>query len=103
MIVTALLPHIGYEKATLLVEEFSRSGGESILDFLSRKLGPELAADVFSPELVALGYKDTVGPPEGTPQPGSSTRTDTHDTARQNLFAFTSAFSAAPTSGSPAS
>ena len=66
-IITALLPHIGYEKATLLIEEFSRSGDESIVDFLSQKLGPELVADVFSPrKLVALGYKDGLGSRDGS-------------------------------------
>jgi aspartate ammonia-lyase len=58
-IVTALLPYIGYEKATRLVEEFSQSSGGSILDFLAQKLGRDLVDDVFSArKLVALGYKD---------------------------------------------
>jgi aspartate ammonia-lyase len=59
MIVTALLPHIGYERATRLVEEFLRSGGDSIVDFLADRLGSGLVEEVLSPQkLVALGYKD---------------------------------------------
>jgi aspartate ammonia-lyase len=59
MIVTALLPRIGYEKATTLIGEFFSSGRENVLDFLSEKLGRDLVEDVFSPrKLVALGYKD---------------------------------------------
>jgi aspartate ammonia-lyase len=58
-IVTALLPRIGYEKATLLVEEYGLSGRDNIVEFLGEKLGQDLVKDVFSPQkLVALGYKE---------------------------------------------
>ncbi|HVP18989.1 MAG TPA: aspartate ammonia-lyase [Spirochaetia bacterium] len=59
MIVTALLPRIGYDKATDLLQQFLASGRENILDFLDEKLGEDLVRSVFSPQnLVALGYKD---------------------------------------------
>jgi aspartate ammonia-lyase len=59
MIVTALLPHIGYDTATSLVQQFISSGQESIVDFLRGKLGEDLVRSVFSAQnLVALGYKD---------------------------------------------
>ncbi len=61
MIVTALLPHVGYEKAAALLGEFQASGEENILAFLSERLGAELVADVFSPQrLLSLGH--TEGP-----------------------------------------
>ncbi len=59
MIVTALLPRIGYEKATALIEEFFAAGRENILEFLSEKLGRDLVDSLFAPaQLLALGYKD---------------------------------------------
>jgi aspartate ammonia-lyase len=59
MIVTALLPHIGYEKATLLIEEFFSSGRDNLRDFLAEKLGSTLVDSAFSPHaLTSLGYKD---------------------------------------------
>ncbi|MGO9412459.1 MAG: aspartate ammonia-lyase [Spirochaetia bacterium] len=60
MIVTALLPHMGYDKATDLVRQFLASGQENILEFLREKLGDHLVSEVFSAQsLVALGHKDT--------------------------------------------
>jgi aspartate ammonia-lyase len=59
MIVTALLPRIGYEKATGLIGEFFASGRENIVDFLTEKLGREVMDEMFSPrKLVALGYNE---------------------------------------------
>jgi aspartate ammonia-lyase len=59
MIVTALLPRIGYERATALIGDYFASGRENILDFLSEKLGAEVVQETFSPRrLVALGYKE---------------------------------------------
>jgi aspartate ammonia-lyase len=59
MIITALLPVIGYEKATQLMAEFSSGGKKNMRNFLEEKLGLELIDKIFSPgQLTALGYKD---------------------------------------------
>jgi aspartate ammonia-lyase len=60
MIITALLPVIGYEKATQFIAEFSSGNGENMRQFLEEKLGKELIDQIFSPyQLTALGYKDS--------------------------------------------
>ena len=57
MIVTALLPAIGYERATALIRDFQRSGEGSMRSFLEKELGQELVDRVLSPyALTALGY-----------------------------------------------
>jgi aspartate ammonia-lyase len=59
MIITALLPVIGYEKATQFITEFSSRGENNMRRFLEEKLGKELIDKVLSPyQLTALGYKD---------------------------------------------
>jgi aspartate ammonia-lyase len=59
MIITALLPVIGYEKATRFITEFSSRGENNMRRFLEEKLGKELIDKVLSPyQLTALGYKD---------------------------------------------
>ena len=59
MIITALLPVIGYEKATQFITEFSSRGEKNMRRFLEEKLGKELIDKVLSPyQLTALGYKD---------------------------------------------
>jgi aspartate ammonia-lyase len=59
MIITALLPVIGYEKATEFITEFSSGNENNMRLFLEKKLGKELINKVFSPyQLTALGYKD---------------------------------------------
>lgn len=59
MIVTALLPYIGYDKAQKLLQEFQNCKGHNLREFLSEKLGQELIEKVFSPHnLVVLGYRD---------------------------------------------
>jgi len=59
MIATALLPHIGYDKATELVSRFLASGRQNIVEFLRGELGDAMVSKVFSARsLVALGYRD---------------------------------------------
>jgi aspartate ammonia-lyase len=59
MIVTALLPRIGYEIATTLVGEYFASGRENVLDFLREKLGDQVVDETFQArKLIALGYKE---------------------------------------------
>ena len=59
MIITALLPHIGYDQALSLLEEFKASGKKNIKEFLAEKLGNEFVEKVFSPyQLTALGYRE---------------------------------------------
>jgi len=59
MIITALLPVIGYEKATQLITEFSSGSKNNMRQFLEEKLGLELIDRIFSPyQLTTLGYKD---------------------------------------------
>jgi len=59
MIITALLPVIGYEKATELIADFSSRDEKNMRRFLEEKLGKELIDEIFSPyRLTALGYKD---------------------------------------------
>ncbi len=54
---TALVPHIGYEKAEALVEEFQRSGGEDFKQFLIEHMGEEFIDSVLSPQaLMSLGF-----------------------------------------------
>lgn len=60
MIITALLPAIGYERAAALLKEYRLTGGTVTLrNFLSERLGKELIDKVFSPAaLSALGFQD---------------------------------------------
>ncbi len=59
MIITALLPVIGYEKASRLITDFSSTGEKNVRQFLEEKLGKELIDKVMSPyQLTALGFKD---------------------------------------------
>jgi aspartate ammonia-lyase len=56
-IITALLPHIGYEKAQSLLGEFNASGKNNLREFLNEKLGKELIERIFDPyNLISLGY-----------------------------------------------
>ena len=67
MIVTALLPFIGYERATALIQEYARLKGEdkpggdktlNIRSFLKEKLGQDLTEQALSPHhLTMLGYR----------------------------------------------
>jgi len=59
MIMTALLPRMGYDGAAALVREFHDTGRESVMEFLAEKLGREAVDEVFSPQsLLSLGHKD---------------------------------------------
>ncbi|MRR17936.1 MAG: aspartate ammonia-lyase [Deltaproteobacteria bacterium] len=59
MIITALLPVIGYEEATRLVTEFASGAEKNMRHFLEEKLGKELIDELFAPQrLTALGYRD---------------------------------------------
>ncbi len=59
MIITALLPAIGYERATELITEFSAGSENNMRQFLEQKLGKEIVDKHLSPfSLTALGYKD---------------------------------------------
>ncbi len=61
VIVTAFLPHIGYECAEALMKEFSLSGRKNVREFLNEKLGKDLVDTVLRPaNLVSLGHKGKV-------------------------------------------
>ena len=57
-LITAFLPHIGYERAEELVLDHRASGGRDFRRFLEEKLGGELVARVLSPSnLISLGHR----------------------------------------------
>jgi aspartate ammonia-lyase len=59
MIITALLPVIGYDRATELIKEFSSGSEKNMRLFLEQKLGKETLDKHLAPfALTALGYKD---------------------------------------------
>jgi aspartate ammonia-lyase len=59
MIITAFLPHIGYDRAAALLKEFFSSGKKNVREFLSEKLGPSLVEKILSPDrLISLGYRE---------------------------------------------
>jgi aspartate ammonia-lyase len=59
MIITALLPVTGYERATQLMAEFTRTKTKNMRKFLEEKLGEPIVEKVFSSaSLTALGYRD---------------------------------------------
>ncbi len=58
MIITALLPQIGYNKAEELINEFYNTGRINLKEFLEEKLGKQIVDETFSAfNLIALGYK----------------------------------------------
>ena len=76
MIVTALVPHVGYERATALIAMYRRRNAadrtdgnqtvKTIKTFLEEELGKDLVEKVFSPyQLTALGYRDDGCDPQG--------------------------------------
>jgi aspartate ammonia-lyase len=59
MIITALVPVIGYERATELIQEFYHEDGNNMMAFLTNKLGEKLINTIFSPyQLTALGFRN---------------------------------------------
>lgn len=59
MIITALLPVIGYERATELMKEFATGSENNMRLFLEEKVGKETIDKHLAPfSLTALGYKD---------------------------------------------
>ncbi|MGE5309015.1 MAG: aspartate ammonia-lyase [Deltaproteobacteria bacterium] len=68
MLITALLPVVGYKKAQELLKDFEASGKDNLRIFLEGKLGKETVDKAFSPEyLTALGYKNGDVPKGDTP------------------------------------
>lgn len=58
MIVTAFVPHIGYDRAGELLKSFDESGRDDLRVFLTEKLGADIVDKTLSPEnLMALGYR----------------------------------------------
>jgi aspartate ammonia-lyase len=65
MIITALVPVIGYDRATEMVSEFNVEGRKNMRVFLEEKLGKELIDRIFSPyQLTALGFRQNGHDPE---------------------------------------
>lgn len=50
LLITAFIPHIGYEKSLELLEEFKKSDSKTMKSFLTKKLDPELVEKVLSIE-----------------------------------------------------
>jgi aspartate ammonia-lyase len=58
MIITALLPHIGYERATELIRAFQTSGEKDMRAYLEKHLGSAMVEKTLAPfQLTALGYR----------------------------------------------
>ncbi len=59
MIITALLPAVGYERASELMKEFTFAPEKNMRLFLEKKLGKEMVDKYLAPlALTALGHKD---------------------------------------------
>jgi aspartate ammonia-lyase len=58
-LITAFVPHLGYERATGIVKDFHKEGKESMREYLEEKLGTDFVAKILHPDnLLALGYKE---------------------------------------------
>ncbi len=58
-IVTAFLPHIGYDRAGELLKAFKAIRRENLREYLEEQLGKDLVEKVLSPHnLMSLGYRD---------------------------------------------
>jgi aspartate ammonia-lyase len=59
MIITALVPIIGYDRATDMISDFNKEGRKNMRVFLEEKMGKELIDTIFSPyQLTALGFRN---------------------------------------------
>jgi len=59
MIITAFLPHIGYDRANALLQEYFSSGRNDLREFLSEKSGKNRVEKILSPyQLTSLGYRE---------------------------------------------
>lgn len=59
MLVTALLPVIGYDRAMALIRAFQAEGGGNVRTFLENNLGKDMVDRVLSPfALTALGHRE---------------------------------------------
>lgn len=58
-IITAFVPHLGYDKAGELLKVFKASSRKNLREFLEEQLGKEMVAKILSPQnLLSLGHKD---------------------------------------------
>jgi aspartate ammonia-lyase len=58
-IVTAFVPHLGYDKAAELLKEFRLSGQKNLREFLEARLGKKIVTKTLCPQnLLSLGHKD---------------------------------------------
>jgi aspartate ammonia-lyase len=58
-IVTAFVPHLGYDKVEEILKEFRATERKDLKKFLEERLGKEIIAETLSPQnLLSLGYKD---------------------------------------------
>ncbi len=58
-IITAFVPHLGYDKTGELLQAFKVSGLKNLRKFLEERLGKEIVAKTLSPQnLLSLGHKD---------------------------------------------
>ena len=85
-IITAFLPHLGYDNCAKLLKDFELQSDCNIHQFLQLKLGEEMVQQVLSPQnLMALGYreqqqfsgKDQSGP--GNTKPHTQDRESHHE------------------------
>jgi aspartate ammonia-lyase len=58
-LITAFVPLLGYERATLLIKEFVDTGRNDIKQFLCEKIGDGVVGQILSPDnLMSLGFRD---------------------------------------------
>jgi aspartate ammonia-lyase len=65
MILTALVPYIGYEKASELISKYKPEKDDDFMSYLKSIIGEEIVDKALDPySLMALGFKDN-GPYKG--------------------------------------